>query len=490
MRRSVFLLLAALSLCCPSMAQGLQQALESIANQRGCIGISVVTTCADQVLQVAHTGQRDLAAALPVNDDTRYRVASISKLVTAIGLMRLYEQGAFALDDDVSVALGFSLRNPAYPNTPITYRMLLAHRSSLQDGTGYNTFLSATYAGTPPPHIQQLTSNGGTWYTPNLWRTEPPGTWFMYSNLNYGIIGTLIERLSGQRFDQFMRQQVLLPMGINGSYNIQDLDDVTDLAVLYRNNVPQADDLGGVMPVAPDLSTYTIGTNGLYFAPQGGLRASALEMARVLLFIHGQGTVQGTTVLQPDTWNTMAADAWTWNGSNGDNYFGLFRSWGLGVHRVTAQPGGDLVFPNTFMVGHAGEAYGLLSDLYFDPVTGHGLVFITNGYGPGNNYTFGTNSAFYQVEEEVFAAIATHSLPLCLSTDLSETSPPPRIIVRERHVEWTLEQPASVEVFDALGRSLQQGPLLPGKPWTPRAHHLVHLRITDHRGTTHHLTLP
>ena len=121
----------------------------------------------------------------------------------------------------------------------------------------------------------------------------------MYSNLNYGIIGTLIERLSGQRFDQFMRQQVLLPMGINGSSTIQDLDDVTDLAVLYRNNVPQADDLGGVMPVAPDLSTYTIGTNGLYFAPQGGLRASALEMASISAASRGPAQATGAVSAMP-----------------------------------------------------------------------------------------------------------------------------------------------------------------------------------------------
>ena len=94
------------------MAQGLQQALETIGDQRGCIGISVVTTCADQVLQVAHTGQRDLAAALPVNDDTRYRVASISKLVTATAAMRLVERGELDLDRPVrdTVVAANSLR--------------------------------------------------------------------------------------------------------------------------------------------------------------------------------------------------------------------------------------------------------------------------------------------------------------------------------------------------------------------------------------------
>ena len=490
MPRQAFLLLSALLWPCMLHAQGLQQALEGIATQRGLVGMSVVATCGDQVAQVVHTGQRSLAAGLPVNNSTRYRVASISKLITAIGLMRLHEQGAFALDDDVSDALGFSLRNPAYPAVPITYRMLLAHRSSLQDGTGYTTFLNATYGGTPPPPVQQLVTPGGNWYTANLWRTEPPGSWFMYSNLNYGIIGTLIEAHSGQRFDQYMREQVLLPMGIGGSYNIQDLDDIGQLAVLYRNSSPQVDNFGGQMPPAPDLSAYTIGSNGLYFAPQGGLRCSALELAQVLKLMHGQGSVDGSTILQPATWSAMAANEWTWNGSNGDNYFGLFRSWGLGPHRITAQPGGDVVLPGTFMLGHAGEAYGLISDLYLDPATGFGLVFLTNGYTPGNNYTFGISSAFYRVEEEVFAALGTHALPACLSTGLPPLRPTTPLVVRERSVEWLGQARAALQAYDAQGRLLEQAALRPGHPWTPRHHGVLYLRITDAQGRMHHHTLP
>ena len=66
-----------------------------MATANGLVGMSVVTTCGTAVQDVVHTGKRDLALNLDVDDSTRYRIASISKLVTAIGLMRLYEQGAF-----------------------------------------------------------------------------------------------------------------------------------------------------------------------------------------------------------------------------------------------------------------------------------------------------------------------------------------------------------------------------------------------------------
>ena len=448
-------------------AQNLQQQLQNVATANGLIGMSVVTTCGTDVQDVVHTGKSNVALNISVTDSTRYRIASISKLVTAIGLMGLHEQGLFGLDDDVSTALGFSFRNPAFPTVPITYRMVLSHTSSFQDGTGYADFLNATYSTAPPPPISELALPGGDWYTANLWRTEQPGTYFTYSNANFGIVGTLIEALSGQRFDVYMRQQVLLPLGINGSYNVQDLYSLDDLAVLYRNSAPQADNFNGVMPPAPDLSQYVIGSNGLYFAPQGGLRISALELARFAILLNNEGTYDGTALLQPATVALMLGDEWTWNGSNGDNYYGLFRSWGLGVHRITAQSGGDVVFPGTAMFGHAGEAYGLISDLYVDPATGFALVFITNGYTPGNAYQFGMASAFYGAEEDVYAALQQYAVPACSLTGMA---PHPdasnALLLTGDRISWNGTTNTVVSLYDATGRAIARFAMAPGNSRT------------------------
>ena len=77
-------------------------------------------------------------AAEPITRDTRFRIASVSKQFTVFTLMQLVEEGRLGLDDDVSRYLGFSLRNPAHPNTPITVRMLASHTSSLRDGKVYS----------------------------------------------------------------------------------------------------------------------------------------------------------------------------------------------------------------------------------------------------------------------------------------------------------------------------------------------------------------
>ncbi len=150
--------------------------------------------------------------------------------------------------------------------------MLLSHTSSLQDGNGYSSFLGTTVGNPNPSHIQSLLVAGGSYYTSNLWRSEKPGTYFAYSNANFGILASLIEALSGQRFDIYMRQQIFEPIEISGSFNIADLVDINNVAVLYRKNggvwMPQVDNYQG-SPTAPmDYSNYTLGTNGFLFSPQ------------------------------------------------------------------------------------------------------------------------------------------------------------------------------------------------------------------------------
>jgi CubicO group peptidase (beta-lactamase class C family) len=103
--------------------------------------------------------------------------------------------------------------------------MLLSHTSSLAEGSKYNDFLAATYADTPP-EVSQLLIPNGLYYNEDTWSSHKPGTFFQYSNINFGLLGTLIEAISGQRFDIYMREHVLAPLSIAGSFNIADIKDI------------------------------------------------------------------------------------------------------------------------------------------------------------------------------------------------------------------------------------------------------------------------
>jgi hypothetical protein len=116
------------------------------------------------------------------------------------------------------------------------------------------------------------------------------------------------------------------------SWDAEEGWDIDEVAVLYRNQggwTPMADHYLGVPPPAPDLSGYVPGTNGLFFAPQGGLRASAHDLVRLLSVLDGGGALLSAAAAAG-----IAQEVWAFTGANGNDYYGLFRSWGSGVHRA------------------------------------------------------------------------------------------------------------------------------------------------------------
>ena len=405
--RALYLFLALL----PSLSQAqLSQQVADLQQQYELLGGTVVTFCADGIQQSIPFGTANLELNHPVDDSTYFRIASISKTITALAVLQLRENGQLALTDDIGDLLGYSVRNPNFPDAAITVGQLLTHQSGIVDGSTYGDFLGATYGGNSVPNLSELLSETGTYYSSSTFNNLEPGSYFNYSNLNYGILGTLLEAVSGQRFDVYVRQHLLQPMGITGSFLVNDLPDLDRLAVLYRkpNGIwtPQSDDLNGVAPDTTNLIGYLPGTNALRFAPQGGLRVTGPELAQIFRMLLNGGEYDGTQILQSATVDLLSAPHWNYNGSNGNNYYGLFRSWGYGVHRSTDTPNADLVLPDyPGMLGHPGEAYGLISDAYIDRENGFGFVFLTNGSGTG--YTTNSNSAFYTVERALFDALNT-----------------------------------------------------------------------------------
>ena len=151
-------------------------------------------------------GLADIGAGRAVTADDPVRIASISKLVAAIGVMRLVEQHKLDLDADVSALLGWRLRNPAFPHVPITLRLLLSHKSSLTDGIDYILPLDTS--------LQQVLADPKAWDS-----AHPPGTYFRYTNLNFPVVASVMERATGERFDRLMQRLVLAPLKLDACYN-------------------------------------------------------------------------------------------------------------------------------------------------------------------------------------------------------------------------------------------------------------------------------
>lgn len=394
----------------------MQQAIEKIQQEYNLMGLSVAAVCDGRLAGTWHAGLRDYERDLPVNDSTMYRVASISKLVLTTAMMKLCEEKLLDLDEDVNNYLGFTLRNPHHPDKPITVRMLLLHTSSINEGNGYDIFLTDTYDNvSDPPSFTELLVPGGRYYTDNMWRKEEPGTFYTYCNANFGLAGTVIEKITGQRFEDYMQETLLEPLGITGSYIPEGVRDINNLAVIYTASdgqwKPQTDDYRGVMSSPRDFSGYVTGTNAAVFSPQGGLRISAAELARIMILHLNNGKYEGKRIVSGKSIKLMHTPGWVSDGTNGDVDTGRKESRGPGVHILPVAEESDALPPGARLMGHSGSAYGLISLFYFNPEEKYGFIFMTNGVYDGPRKE--KSALFYNCENAVVKALRENNYLPC-----------------------------------------------------------------------------
>lgn len=342
-------------------------------------------------------GLADIAAGRAMTVNTPVRVASISKLAAALGFMTLVERGRVGLDDDVGDILGFTLRHPLFPKERITPRRLLSHTSGMRDGPSYPVSFGRPLSAALTPSGAQW--DDGAWFGP---ANEPPGDWFAYCNTGFAVLAQVMERVGAGRFDTFMTDQLFRPMALDCGYNWSGVSQAArDRAgALYRKAPsdegpydpagPWIAQIDEAVPAAPaithsrapeagdwPLDSYEIGTNGFVFSPQGGLRASVEDLAR----IGGLIARGGDRILGRRTVKLMTEPVWRFDPKrpNGDGYGGAIRAYGLGCQTLTGVEGDNLFDGCQGWIGHAGDAYGLTSGLWLNPATGRCIAYAITG---------------------------------------------------------------------------------------------------------------
>ena len=412
----------------PALSRTLQAIVSDAAQPLSSLSALVIRR--GQVDFEGHYGQRVMAGATAgdgaaADNATLYRMASVSKLVTTVGAMRLVDAGQLDLDADIGKYLGYAVRNPHFADVPITTRMLLTHTSSLRDDGGYSFPLDTPLKSVLQPAAGS-TTQGTTWATADAKADHAPGRYFTYCNLNFGVVGTLIEAITRQRFDIYMQKQVLQPMGIAGGFTPETLSpsDIAHVAVLYRKGrndvwdpngpwVPEVDDYQGKMP-APraGLDAYVPGTNATGFGPQGGLRTSVAGLGLIMQMLMDQGSVNGVRILSKQAVASMLQPQWRKNPNqdNGDTLSGEFHAWGLGMQQFVDTSGpstGDRFIAQGGLtgVGHLGFAYGLESGFIFDPKTRNGVVFAIGGVSADPDKNRGRYSAYSVWQERILDAL-------------------------------------------------------------------------------------
>lgn len=322
--------------------------LRALMQQHDMVGLAVAVVKKGEIVYARSFGLKDVESQTPLTNNDIFRIASISKSFTVTALMQLVEAGKLSLNDDVSKLAGFQVRNPNYPEKVITLRMMLSHTSSINDSQGYFTLDRIDPAKNPD------------WAA--CYNNYEPGTRYEYCNLGFNMAGTILEKITGQRFDQYIRQHILDPLGLYGGFNVNALD-ASRFVTLYAYNP----DSGSFSPSPSayatrqqEINQYRMGYSTPIFSPTGGMKISAPDLARYMTMHLNQGHYKGARIIAKKSARQMQ----TRIAGNG---------YGLGLK--TEQN----LLPGKPLVGHTGNAYGLYSAMFFQPKEQYGFVVITNG---------------------------------------------------------------------------------------------------------------
>ena len=324
-------------------------------------GLAAAIVKNGRIVCTAAAGMANIEQRMPVTPDTLFMIASVSKTVAATALMQLYEQEEFRLDDDINEHLPFRIAIPAAPTAPITFRQLLTHTASIKDNTKYincpgscpyGSSLGAfvTRGADSPISLADLTEGyltpGGAYYdrTANF-KPNRPGTASEYSNMGIVVAAYLVELISDTPFDQYCKDHIFAPLGMDKtSWRLAGIDRSV-LAMPYDKAS------SGYVPY---------GHYGEPDYPDGMMRTSVKELASFLIAYMQDGRSNGRQILKATTVRDMLKRQTPLDPAQG-------LTW------VSQSVDGRTVW------GHDGADNGAGANMWFDPTKDEGVILMTNG---------------------------------------------------------------------------------------------------------------
>lgn len=360
-------------------------------------GFTYTIVDAGSITQSGFYGYANKSNGLKYNGDTRQSVASVSKAILGVAIAKAIDLNYFTLETNINEILPFEVKHPNFPENEITVKQLVTHTSGIVDDVN---FFFATYQILPNQNLdsepallmvnslnastEPLPSMGeilyaylnseGEYYTPANFGSYEPGQSYMYSNIGASLAALLIEVKSGISYDEFVKENIFLPLNMtNTSFDYGDDKSTGNYALLYFN----------------ESDAYPFYQSAMYAS--GSVISTTNDLSRFLAemikgYSNSKGITSGSsTLLSNAGYDILFSDLYSNNGIGVKH--GIF--WFIEGNEIT----------------HTGNDLGTVAKIHFNTITNKGFVFMTNSevqFSPdaGNNLNF-INSILYRLIDEI-----------------------------------------------------------------------------------------
>ena len=334
--------------------------IERLMREHDLPSISTCVIKDDSIVWQGIYGYRDREGQIKATHETIYHIGSISKLFIVTAFMQLEEQGLVDIDHDINEYLPISIRNPNFPNIPITTKMLLTHTASLAstkidaDAPGIWHEFQEDQAPSLSEWIPHFLLPSGEYFSPQIWEPDKPGHFELYSNVGSCVLAYIVEHLTGQDFREYCKDHIFDPLAMyNTSYYYRDLDQ-NKIAVLYQYN-----------------NTVHPGFDVRLYA-SGSAKTTLNDLARFLMAYMNGGEIDGIKILEESTvekiltiQNSTSGRCLIWGASLG-GWFGHSGALGAGATAMAEihprSKTAFIIFCNKFpsKLEQGDEIYGLV----------------------------------------------------------------------------------------------------------------------------------
>ena len=335
-----------------AFAERIKQAEALVASEFAKDGLGSVTVglvSGPRLVWAKSFGLADIEGRVPATPDTIYRIGSMTKQFTGLMLLQLVERGKVHLSDPVETYFPeintVQGRQPWYPAP--TFIQLATHTSGIdREPAGPPT----RYVVGPVSEWEKVLVSA----LPAVKYVSEPDTRFLYANVGYAILGAALGRAAGQPYVDYMREQILVPLGMTHTAFELDAAMRPRLAKGYEVDGARADPASAARELAAGRG---------YKVPNGGLFTTVGDLARFVSFQLGEG---------PDTVLSRATRADNLTRTNSSV---LDLSTGYGIGFMVSRRGGLVIY------GHAGDVAGYSAVAQFDRTTRTGVIVLSNAPG-------------------------------------------------------------------------------------------------------------